>query len=165
MTRTRRRPRLDKGRTMKLSVSHFDEEIRELENRIALERLALEDAVTGATDALRYTASKTVSSPKTLLALAGVGFVLGKFMFGKKAPPQHVIIPQKTGVLGLLTGLAGTAVSLMQPGLTGAIARWAATKAFGDKPAVVKTPGPVTRGPVVQQPRSVPRAARTEIVS
>ena len=92
---------------MKLSVSHFDEEIRELENRIALERLALEDAVTGATDALRYTASKTVSSPKTLLALAGVGFLLGKFMFGKKAPPQHVIIPQKTGDTRAAYGTCG----------------------------------------------------------
>ena len=61
---------------------------------------------------------------------------------------------------GLLTGLAGTAVSLMQPGLTGAIARWAATKAFGDKPAVVKTPGPVTKGPVPYSSQGRYRARR-----
>jgi hypothetical protein len=126
---------------MKLSLSEHDQELKEIENRIALERLALEEAVTGCTNSLR----QTVSSPKTLLALAGVGFVIGKLMFGKKAPPQQVIIPQKTGVLGLLTGLAGTAVSLMQPGLSGTIARWAAQRAFGSKPAAV---APAMRHPM-----------------
>ena len=116
---------------MKLSLREQDKELQEIENRIALERLALDDAVMGCTNSLR----QTVSSPKTLLALAGIGFVIGKLMFGKKAPPQQVIIPQKAGVLGLLTGLAGTAVSLMQPGLTGTIARWAAQRAFGAKAA------------------------------
>jgi hypothetical protein len=118
---------------MKLSLREHDHELQEIENRIALERLALDDAVTGCTKSLR----RTVSSPKALLALAGIGFVVGKLMFGKKAAPQHVIIPQKTGVLGLLTGLAGTAVSLMQPGLSGMIARWAAQRAFGSKSAPV----------------------------
>jgi hypothetical protein len=116
---------------MKLSLREHDEELKEIEQRLALERLALDDAVTGCTNSLR----ETVSSPKTLIALAGIGFMVGKLMFGKKAAPQQVIIPKKTGVLGILTGLAGTAVSLMQPGLSGTIARWAAQKAFGTKAA------------------------------
>lgn len=116
---------------MKLTLSEHDQELKEIENRIALERLMLEDAVTGCTNSLR----ETVSSPKTLIALAGIGFMVGKLMFGKKAAPQQVVIPKKTGVLGILTGLAGTAVSLMQPGLSGTIARWAAQKAFGTRTA------------------------------
>jgi hypothetical protein len=127
---------------MKLSLREHDHQLQEIENRIALERLALDRAVTGCTNSLR----ETVSSPKTLLALAGIGFVIGKLMFGKKSAPQQVVLPQKTGVLGLLTGLAGTAVSLMQPGLSGTIARWAAQKAFGGKtlPADSAVRHPVT---------------------
>lgn len=112
---------------MKLSLHDLDNEIREIETRIALERLALEEAVNGCTNSLR----DTVSSPKTLLALAGIGFALGKLMFGRKAALQQTVTPQKAGVLGLLTGLAGTAMSLMQPGFgMGSIARWAAQKAL-----------------------------------
>lgn len=147
---------------MKLSLREHDRELQEIENRIALERLALDDAVTGCTNSLR----QTVSSPKTLIALAGIGFMVGKFVFGKKAPPQQVILPQKTGVLGILTGLAGTAVSLMQPGLGGTIARWAAQKAFGSKPAPLgrtTVRHPVT--PTTAVPPSTSVARRTESVS
>ena len=138
---------------MKLSVSHLDEEIRQVENRIALERIALDDAIAACTNSLRV----TVASPKTLLALAGIGFVIGKLMFGRKAPPQQVVVPQKTGLLGLLTGLAGTAVSLMQPGLVGSIARWAATKAFEEKPAARPGPPPTTPSATEPKPGTRPR--------
>jgi hypothetical protein len=147
---------------MKLSLRGHDQELQEIENRIALERLALDDAVTGCTNSLR----ETVSSPKTLLALAGIGFMVGKMMFGKKAAPQQVVLPQKTGVLGILTGLAGTAVSLMQPGLGGSIARWAAQRAFGSKPAAVGRTSvrhPVTPSTAVPPASRVTR--RTEVVS
>jgi hypothetical protein len=149
---------------MKLSLRAQDQELQEIENRIALERLALEDAVTGCTNSLR----ETVSSPKTLLALAGIGFVVGKLMFGKKAPPQQVLIPQKTGALGLLTGLAGTAVSLMQPGLSGSIARWAAQKAFGAKAAPVgraATDRHPVRPSTAVTPTTTHVARRSELVS
>jgi hypothetical protein len=147
---------------MKLSLSAHDQELQEIENRIALERLALDDAVKGCTNTLR----ETVSSPKTLLALAGIGFMIGKMMFGKKAPAQQVVLPQKTGALGILTGLAGTAVSLMQPGLGGSIARWAAQKAFGSKPAAAgptRVRHPVT--PTTAVPPTSTVARRTEVVS
>jgi hypothetical protein len=144
---------------MKLSLSEQDKELQQIETRIALERLALDDAVIGCTNSLR----ETVSSPKTLLAIAGVGFVIGKLMFGKKAPPQQVVIPQKAGVLGILTGLAGTAVSLMQPGLSGTIARWAAQKAFGAKASPVSARHPVKPTTTVTPTTSVAR--RGEVVS
>ena len=145
---------------MKLSLREHDEELKEIEQRLALERLALDDAVTGCTNSLR----ETVSSPKTLIALAGIGFMVGKFMFGKKAAPQQVIIPRKTGVLGILTGLAGTAVSLMQPGLSGTIARWAAQKAFGAKTAGRAT---VADHPMTPTATVTPTSAarRREVVS
>jgi hypothetical protein len=147
---------------MKLSLRAHDQELQEIENRLALERLALDDAVTGCTNSLR----ETVSSPKTLLALAGIGFMVGKMMFGKKAAPQQVVLPQKAGALGILTGLAGTAVSLMQPGLGGSIARWAAQKAFGSKPVVGRTTvrHPVTPTTAVP-PAGSTVARRTEVVS
>ena len=118
---------------MKMTLHAIDEEIREVETRIALERIALEDAVTGCTNSLR----NTVTSPKTLLALAGIGYTMGKFMFGRKAevaaPPPAA---QKAGVLGLLTGVAGTAISLMRPGSgVGAVARWAVGRAFARRKA------------------------------
>ena len=114
---------------MKLSLREHDHELEEIENRIALERLALDRAVSGCTKSLRETAS----SPKTLLALAGIGFVIGKLMFGKKAPPQQQLVtPKKAGALGLLSGIAGSVVSsLVRPALSGTIARWAAQQAFG----------------------------------
>ena len=117
---------------MKMSLHELDAEIGEIESRIAVERLALDDAINGCTNSLR----NTVSSPKTLLALAGIGFAMGKLMFGRKpAAPAPTAAP-KAGVLGLLTGVAGTALSLMRPGFgVGSIARWAASRAFAPKQA------------------------------
>jgi hypothetical protein len=116
---------------MKLSLHELDQEIAEIEARIAAERLALEDAVTGCTNSLR----DTVASPKTLLALAGIGFAMGKLMFGRKQPePQQAA--KKAGILGMLTGVAGMALGLMQPKFgVGSIARWAASRAFSGRPA------------------------------
>ena len=114
---------------MKLSLHELDAEIAQIEARIAAERLALEDAVTGCTNSLRA----TVASPKTLLALAGIGFAMGKLMFGRKQPEAQATA-KKAGFLGMLTGVAGTAIGLMQPKFgVGSIARWAATRAFSPK--------------------------------
>jgi hypothetical protein len=113
---------------MKLSLHELDQEIAEIELRIAAERLALEDAVTGCTNSLR----DKVASPKTLLALAGIGFAMGKMMFGRKQPEPQVA--KKAGILGMLTGVAGTALGLMQPKFgMGSIARWAASRAFSGR--------------------------------
>jgi hypothetical protein len=112
------------------SLHELDAEIGEIESRIAVERLALDDAINGCTNSLR----NTVSSPKTLLALAGIGFAMGKLMFGRKAEPVATSAVPKAGMLGVLTGVAGTALSLMRPGFgVGTIARWAASKAFAPK--------------------------------
>jgi hypothetical protein len=116
---------------MKMSLHELDAEIAEIEARIAAERLALDDAVTGCTNSLR----DTVASPKTLLALTGIGFAMGKLMFGRKQP-QATPAAKKVGVLGVLTGLAGTALGLIQPKFgVGSIARWAASKAFASRQA------------------------------
>jgi hypothetical protein len=126
---------------MKMSLNELDAEIGEIESRIAVERLALDDAINGCTNSLR----NTVSSPKTLLALAGIGFVMGKLMFGRKpqAAVATTVVTPKSGLLGLLTGVAGTAFSLMQPSSgIGSIARWAASKAFAPKKETKRTTSP-----------------------
>ena len=111
-------------------MHELDAEIGEIEARIAAERLALEDAISGCTNSLR----DTVSSPKTLLALAGIGFAMGKLMFGRKGTEPAAPASQKAGWIGMLTGVASTAISLMQPKLgVGSIARWAASRYFGPK--------------------------------
>lgn len=132
---------------MKMSMHDLDAEIVEVESRIAAERLALEDAINGCTSSLR----DTVASPKTLLALTGVGFAVGKLMFGRKSAPQPAPPAKKAGVLGVLTGIAGTAFGLMQPKFgVGTIAKWAAGRYFGKS----KTPVSVAR---VREPvRSAP---------
>jgi hypothetical protein len=147
---------------MKMSLDHLDAEIRELQNRIAAERLALEDAVNGCTDSLR----DAVTSPKTLLALLGVGYGLGKLMFsGGKSTPQPAAPAKKAGILGAITGLAGAALSLTQPRFgVGTLVRWAASRAFAsrERPAA---PGPrvrTTAAPPPPTPRtsaSAPGAA------
>ena len=111
---------------MKKSLTQIDDQIREVENRIAVERIALDDAVNGCTNSLR----EVVTSPKTLLALLGVGFAVGKIAFGRGSTGQAAPV-KKAGMLGLLTGVAGTALSLTRPGLGwGTVARWAASKYF-----------------------------------
>jgi hypothetical protein len=54
-------------------------------------------------------------------------------MFGRKQL-QAAPAAKKVGVLGVLTGVAGTAFGLIQPKFgVGSIARWAATKAFASR--------------------------------
>lgn len=134
---------------MNMSLHELDAEIAEIEARIAAERVALEAAITDCTDSLR----DTVASPKTLLALTGVGFAMGKLMFGRHSA-EPAPAAKKAGLLGMLTGVAGTAFGLMQPKFgAGSIARWAASKYFaGRKP---KAPPPLTPPtPTVARPRS-----------
>lgn len=129
---------------MKMTLHDIDTQIREVENRIAVERIALDDAVNGCTNSLR----EAITSPKTLLALLGVGFAIGKVMFRDKPEPQGAAPAKKAGVLGLLTGVAGTALSLTKPGLGwGSVARWAAGKYFSRN-----------KTPKAAAPRTVPPA-------
>ena len=123
---------------MKMSLNALDDEISQIEMRIARERAELAQAVMGCSNSVR----ETVTSPKTLLALLGLGYGIGKVMFaGGREPASSGAVP-KAGMLGLLTGVAGTAVSLMQPKFgVGGIARWAVTKALSRKP---KNPAAVT---------------------
>ncbi len=140
---------------MNLSMHELDAELVEIEARIAAERIALEIAINDCTASLR----NAVASPKTLLALTGVGFAVGKLMFGRPSAASTPVA-KKVGLLGMLTGVAGTAFGLMQPrfGVAG-IARWAASKYFGrdKKPKAAKPvrPGASTRITVpAERPRS-----------
>ena len=141
---------------MKMSLYDLDAEIVEIESRIAAERLALQDAVNACTNSLR----DTVASPKTLLALTGVGFAVGKFMFGRKQQPApEPALSKKVGLVGVLTGLAGTAFGLMQPKFgVGTIARWAAGRYFGKSktPVTVAAVRPPVR-PAPARPGNIPR--------
>src|SRR5688572_19979051 len=93
---------------MKMTLNEIDAQIREVENRIAVERIALEDAVHGCAESLR----EAITSPKTLFALLGVGFAVGKVVFRGKTAEPHAAPVKKAGALGFLTGVAGTALSL-----------------------------------------------------
>ncbi|HSQ02964.1 MAG TPA: hypothetical protein VLN59_02940 [Burkholderiales bacterium] len=106
-------------------MGSIDAEINALERRIAEDRDAMQRAVLGCRNSVRTVAS----SPKTLLAVAGLGFAAGKILFRPgKAREER---PRKSGWLGLL---AGTAVSLMQPRLgLGTVARWALERVFRDR--------------------------------
>ena len=132
---------------MKLSLHELDSEIAEIETRIAAERIALDNAIVDCTNSLR----DTVASPKTLLALTGVGFAVGKFMFGRRAP-EPAPATKKAGLLGMLTGFAGTALGLMQPKFgVGSIARWAASRAFAQRDGKKAAPKPITTARVTRQ--------------
>ena len=132
---------------MKLTLSEIDEQIREVENRIAVERIALDDAVNGCTRSVR----EAVTSPKTLLALLGVGFAVGKVVFREKPVPQTSAPVKKAGVLGLLTGVAGTALSLAaRRAAWGGVARWAAGRYFSGHKAPA---GASAAPPAVTRPR------------
>lgn len=116
---------------MKLALHQIDEQIREVENRIAVERIALQDAMQSCKASLR----ETVTSPKTLLTVAGVGFTVGKMLFRDKKPEPRTAAPvKKAGVIGMLTGVAGTAISLAGS-RWGGIARWAAGRYFARRKA------------------------------
>lgn len=115
-----------------MSVDALDADIRRIEERIERERAELNDAVNGCTNSVR----ELVTSPSTLLALAGLGFGIGKMMFsGKSAAPASGRSVAKPGVVGLLTGVAGTALSLAGGSKLGigGIARWAISKALSRK--------------------------------
>src|SRR5688572_24765592 len=108
-----------------MTLSEIDEQIREVENRIAVERIALEDAVHRCVSSLR----EAMTSPKTLLAVLGVGFAVGKVVFRTKGepPPAEAAAKKKAGVVGLLTGVAGTALSLAGSRWA-SVASWAARR-------------------------------------
>ena len=116
---------------MKMTLNEIDEQIREVENRIAGERFELNDAVNGCTSSLR----EAITSPKTLLALLGVGFAVGNVLFKEKTPAAQQQAPaKKAGALGLLTGVAGTLLSI-GGSKWGSVARWAAGRYFARRRA------------------------------
>lgn len=106
---------------MNVSLSGLDKEINQLERRIADDRAAFVAALNDCGHSVR----ETVSSPKSLLAVAAVGFVAGKLLFrpgAKAAPPA-----QPPSKLGGALGVLAAGLSLLQPGYgAGGIARWAA---------------------------------------
>ena len=126
---------------MKMSLHDIDVEIGEIEARIAAERVTLDHSITNCTNSLR----DTVASPKTLLALTGIGYAMGKMMFGRPKPAPAPV--KKAGFLGVLTGVAGTAIGLMRPQFgVGTVAKWAAGRYFGSKTSP-KAAKPVNAAP------------------
>ena len=113
---------------MTVRLNAIDEEIRDLERRIADDRKALANAVTDVGHRMREKAS----SPAALVAAAGIGFVAGRLVFRPGPPRQvHVAAAQPPSKLGGLLGLLAAGLSMMQPGGGGAgggLARWAARK-------------------------------------
>ncbi len=126
-----------------MSVDALDADIRRTEERIERERAELNQAVNGCTNSVR----ELVTSPATLLALAGVGFGIGKMMFSKKPIPAPAGSVAKPGMVGLLTGVAGTALSLAGGSKfgVGGLARWAISKALSRKAQPRAKPKPPAR--------------------
>lgn len=111
---------------MRMTLSEIDEQIREVENRIAVERIALDDALHACVQSVREVAT----SPRTLVTLAGLGFAVGSVVFRGRTASAHVApATKKAGLVGLLTGAAGTALSLAGS-RWGSLATWAARKYF-----------------------------------
>src|ERR1700754_3463383 len=137
---------------MKMSLHELDAEIAQIEARIAAERFALDEAINGCTNSLK----NTVASPKTLLALTGIGYAMGKMMFGRSNGKPEPETAKKAGLLGMLTGVAGTAIGLMQPKFgVGTIAKWAASRYFGAKKASPQPGAPVPPAPGRRSPTGV----------
>jgi hypothetical protein len=110
-------------------MKDLDAEIREVEERIAVERAALGDAINGCTQSLRT----AVTSPKSLVTVLGLGFAAGKVMFKNGKATELKPAAAKTGLLGLV---AGTALTLFRArsGI-GGVAGWAARKWYARRNA------------------------------
>lgn len=107
---------------MNLRLSGLDREIQQLEQRIADDRAAFVTALSECGHSVR----ETVSSPKSLLVVAAVGFVAGKLLFRPRKTKVVRVVPEPSKTGGLL-GLLAAGLSLMQPGYgAGGVARWAA---------------------------------------
>lgn len=78
-------------------MSRLDEEIRAVEARIARERTGLATLI----DDCEETARDTVAAPKSLFAVAALGFALGEMLRPARAAPAR-----SRGVKGLLAGAA-----------------------------------------------------------
>ncbi len=111
---------------MNVRLTAIDEEIQQLEERIASDRAAFVSALSACGHSVRETAS----SPKALLAVAALGFVAGKLIFrsrGKGAPAAERRASAQPSKIGGLLGLLASGLTLMQPSSgVGGLARWAA---------------------------------------
>ncbi|HKY01254.1 MAG TPA: hypothetical protein VJM53_01750, partial [Burkholderiales bacterium] len=105
----------------------YDEEIREAEARLVMERQILDANVSLCIHRARETAVSTITSPQFLLAALGFGFITARFLLRPKQGSK-----QETGVAkkSLIGALVATAFSIVQAQFGGPLgmARWAATK-------------------------------------
>lgn len=110
---------------MNVRLSELDREIHQLEQRIADDRAQFVSALGDCGRSVR----RTVSSPKSLLAIAAVGFVAGRLLFrpGKSRSEKRTKEQQQQTKTGGALGLLAAGLSLLQPGYgPGGMARWAA---------------------------------------
>lgn len=87
-------------------MDRYDDEIRDLEERLMREREALLHQAEDLTDRARALAV----SPKGLLAAAAVGFLLGELSRPGRRPHRQDSVPRKLGVGGILGGMALTLI-------------------------------------------------------
>jgi hypothetical protein len=84
-------------------MRHLDQEIRAVETRIARER----DGMVELLDDCGETARDKMTAPRSLLAVAAVGFVLGEVLH-----PRRRVAPARIRGLGAI--VAGVAMGLLQ---------------------------------------------------
>lgn len=153
---------------MKMTIHGIDEEIRHLENRIAIERVALQDAV----DGCKRSMTEVATSPKALLGVLAASFAAGKLIFRKKPEPRRrepeEAPVKKAGAFGLITGIAGTALSMAGSRFGwGSVASWAMRRYLDQRRARVRgagraaTPAGVSARPPVAGRTAPPMPPRT----
>lgn len=111
--------------------TRFDDEIREVEVRLASEREALFHGA----EHLSHSAKCLAASPKGLLAAAVVGFLIGELTRPRRSPARHdqsSVTPKAVGLGGVLGGVAlalvraqfGSPLGMGKAAFEYAAARW-----------------------------------------
>ncbi|MCC6534760.1 MAG: hypothetical protein IT531_19620 [Burkholderiales bacterium] len=127
-------------------ITRYDEEIHEVEDRIARERAALVEQA----EDLGHTAVDAAVSPKGLLAAAAVGFVLGEMLKPRRPASAAASSTRKLGWTGLL-GSAALALLKSQYGSPLALSRsawnYAAAQRARRSAMAASTPADYARPP------------------
>ena len=111
---------------MNVRLSELDREIQQLEQRIADDRVQLMSALGDC----RHSVRETVSSPKSLLTVAAVGFIAGRLLLPGKAKAETKQT-QRQSRAGSVLGLLTAGLSLVQPGYGASM-----TRLLGDENAI-----------------------------
>ena len=90
-------------------MTKFDEEIQEVEARVAREREELVHQAEDLGHTIGHTAREAAISPRGLIAAAAIGFMVGELTRPRRHPRTPQAQPTARGKMGRLGGLLGGA--------------------------------------------------------